>query len=162
MYFCSIVSSRLSGTSCTPIGVEREAQQVGQLQRHVLGGRPVIARQRGNGVQGVEEEVRLQLDLQHFQLRVRQLRFQLRRLQFALAILAVIADGLRDQQDVPVALEVHERARQHVCDEWNVASGVQVTNGSSQTMIARADEGQGDAGDQDAAAAPSSSCCARR
>ena len=45
-------------------GIQREAQQVGQLQRHVLGGQAVIAGQRGDRVQGVEQEVRLELDLQ--------------------------------------------------------------------------------------------------
>src|SRR5580692_1928689 len=91
--------------------IERESEQVGELKRHVLGGRPVVACQRGDRVQGVEEEVRFQLDLQHFQLRQRQLSFKLGRLHFTLAVLGVIVDGLRDEQNVPIALEVHKRAR---------------------------------------------------
>src|SRR5208337_2992215 len=100
--------------------IQREAQQVRQLQGHVLGGEAIVAGQRGDGIQGVEQEVRLKLDLQHLKLCVRELRFQLRRPQFALLILAVVGNRLRNQHDVPVALEVHERARKSVREERNV------------------------------------------
>src|SRR5271157_5321368 len=86
--------------------VQRKAQQVGQLQRHVLGGEAIVARQRGDGIQGVEQEVRLKLDLQYLKLGVRELRFQLGRFQFTFLILAVVRDRLRDQHDVPITLEV--------------------------------------------------------
>src|SRR5271165_5947925 len=58
-------------------GVQRETQQIGELQRHVLGGKSVVARQCRDGVQGVEQEVRLKLDLQHFKLGKGELGFQL-------------------------------------------------------------------------------------
>src|SRR5208337_538151 len=45
-------------------GIQREAQQVRQLQRHVLSGEAVVAGQSGDGIQSVEQEVRLKLDLQ--------------------------------------------------------------------------------------------------
>src|SRR5271165_1039617 len=103
--------------------VQREAQQVRQLQGHVLGGESIVAGQRGDGIQGVEQEVRLKLDLQHLKLRVGELRFQLRRLQLALLILAVVGNRLRDQHDIPVALEVHQDARGHVRQKGNVFLG---------------------------------------
>src|SRR5208283_3621114 len=77
-------------------GVQREAQQVRQLQSHVLGGEAVVTGQSGDGIQGVEQKVRLELDLQHLELGIRELRFQLRRLQFAHTILTVICQRLRD------------------------------------------------------------------
>ena len=97
--------------------VERHAQQVGELQGHVLGGFAVVAGQRGDGVQRVEQEVRLELDLQHFELRVGELRLELRGEQLALLVLAVEGDGLGDEHDVPVARDVHKGARQHVRKE---------------------------------------------
>ena len=99
--------------------VERHAQQVGELERHVLGGFAVVASERGDGVQRVEQEVRLELDLQHFELSVGQLRFELRGKQLALLIFAVERDGLGDQHDVPVARDVHEGAREHVREVGN-------------------------------------------
>src|SRR5208337_3035992 len=100
--------------------VQREAQQVRQLQGHVLGGESVVAGQSGDGIQGIEQEMRLELDLQHLKLGVCELRFQLRRPQLAFLILAVVGDRLRDQHDVPVALEVHESAGKSVREEGNV------------------------------------------
>ena len=61
--------------------VERRAQQVGQLQRHMFGRRAIVPRQRRDGIQRVEQEMRFQLNLKHFELRVGQLSFELRRLQ---------------------------------------------------------------------------------
>ena len=61
MYFCRNSQFRLSVDFVDPDGIERDAQQVGQLQRHMLRRRTVIARQRGDGVQGVEQKVRLEL-----------------------------------------------------------------------------------------------------
>src|SRR5271157_587695 len=86
--------------------VQRKAQQVGQLQRHVLGSETVVTCQRSNRVQCIEQEVRLKLDLQYLKLGVRELRFQLGRFQFTFLILAVVRDRLRDQHDVPITLEV--------------------------------------------------------
>src|SRR5271165_6839925 len=100
--------------------VQREAQQVRQLQGHVLGGKSIVAGQSGDGIQRVEQEMRLKLDLQHLKLRIRELRFQLRRPQFAFLILAVIGNHLCDQHDVPVALEVQQSAGKSVREERNV------------------------------------------
>src|ERR1019366_674934 len=94
--------------------VERQAQQVRQLQSHVFGGGTIVSGQGGDGIQGIEQEVRFQLNLQRLELRISQLGFQLRGLQLALPILAVIPDRLGNQQDIPVALEIHEGAGKSV------------------------------------------------
>src|SRR5271165_3361036 len=49
-------------------GVQREAQQVRQLQSHVLGREAVVPGQGGDGIQGIEQKVRLELDLQYLEL----------------------------------------------------------------------------------------------
>src|SRR5271166_2957372 len=58
-------------------GIQRETQQIGQLQRHVLGSKSVVARQCGDGIQGIKQKVRLKLDLQYLKLGMGQLCFQL-------------------------------------------------------------------------------------
>ena len=75
-YFCRKVEFLLSWNLVHAHAVERQAEQVCQLQGHVFGGGTVIAGQRGYGIQGIEQEVGFELDLQYFQLRVRQLRLQ--------------------------------------------------------------------------------------
>ncbi len=129
-----------------PGGVQRDAQQIGKLQRHVLRGGPVVARQRGNRVQRIEQEVRLKLAFQGFELSVGQLRFQLRGKQFALAILAVVGDGLGDQQHVPVALQIHERARQSVSGKRDVRLCRPGDQRLQQNYDGCAEQGQADTG----------------
>ena len=73
----------------------------------------------------------------------------LRGQQFALAILAVVGDGLGDQHDVPVALQIHER-RETACEREYATCGssVQVTSGSSSTTMAAPRKVMADTGDQ--------------
>src|ERR1039458_182113 len=52
--------------------VERQAQQVRQLQCHVFGGGTIVSGQGGDVIQCIEKEVRFELNLQHLELRVRQ------------------------------------------------------------------------------------------
>ncbi len=67
------------------------------MQRHVLGRLAIVAGKRGDGVERIEEEMRLELDLQYFELGARQLSLELRRDQLTLLVLSVEGDGLRDQ-----------------------------------------------------------------
>ena len=60
--------------------VQRHAQQVAEPVHHPVGGVDVGPHQAGDGVQGVEEEVRMQLSLQRLQLRLDQPHLELRRI----------------------------------------------------------------------------------
>ena len=57
---------------------QREAQQVAEPRQHRVGGVDVAVHQRRDGVQRVEQEMRLQLPLQRLQLRLDQPRLELR------------------------------------------------------------------------------------
>src|SRR5690242_15486646 len=63
-------------------------------------------------MKSIEQKVRMQLHLERFQLRLDQLRSQLRSLQLALAITVVVIERVADQNDYPIdqqtAIEVVE------------------------------------------------------
>ena len=80
----------MSVTTCVPTLVERQAQQVAQPRQHGVGGLDVAVHQRRDGVERVEQEVRVQLALQRLQLRFGEPRLELRRRDGALLRLAVI------------------------------------------------------------------------
>ena len=75
--------------------VERQAQEVAEPRDHLVGRVRVGVDERGDGVQGVEEEVRVELHLQSLQLR-------LRGAQLALAVALVVVGGVADDDDDPV------------------------------------------------------------
>ena len=61
-----------------PCALERESQQVTQSTDHAIGGFDLaLLHERRDGVQRVEQEVRLQLHAQHLELRLREPRFEL-------------------------------------------------------------------------------------
>ena len=66
-------------------GVQRFAQQMTQAADHPLGGGRLLVHQLRNGVERVEQEMRLQLHAQHLQPRLREQRFELRGPQLPLA-----------------------------------------------------------------------------
>ena len=66
-------------TSCSPEALERQAQQVAEPHQRAIGGVDVLVHQRGDRVQRVEEEMRMQLLLERLQLRLDEPRFELRR-----------------------------------------------------------------------------------
>ena len=59
-------------------GAQRQAQQIAELREHHVGGFHVFIHHRRNRVQRIEEEMRLELEAQIFELRFGELRFQLR------------------------------------------------------------------------------------
>ena len=59
--------------------LERQAQQVAQAHQRAIGGLDVAVHQRRDGVERVEEEVRVELLLERLQLRFDQPRLELRR-----------------------------------------------------------------------------------
>jgi hypothetical protein len=61
--------------------LERQAQQLAQARQHPVRLVDVLVHQRRDGVQGVEEEVRLELPLQRLGLGLDQARLELRRLE---------------------------------------------------------------------------------
>jgi hypothetical protein len=58
--------------------LERLAQETAQVLDHSLSGDRIVIDERGDGVEAVEEEVRIQLHAQHLQLRSRRLVAQQR------------------------------------------------------------------------------------
>ena len=70
--------------------VERGPQQVAEPGDHAVGQLHILMDQRRNGVERVEQEMRMQLHLQDLQLCLGQFRLQLRRDQFALHVRAIL------------------------------------------------------------------------
>jgi hypothetical protein len=96
----------------------------------------LIAHESGDAVQGVEEKMRVELHLERLELRLRELRFELRGAHLALAIAFVVADGVaraerrRIDEQVNVKLahqapdeHLPERARIRVCSERREMNG---------------------------------------
>ena len=79
--------------------VQRHPQQLGQLRHHLVGGLRVAMDQRRDRMQGVEQEMRMQLHPQDLELGLRQLRFELRRPQLTIAEAAIVHPRLIDRQD---------------------------------------------------------------
>ena len=88
--------------------VQRHAQQIAQLVDHDVGRIHVRANQAGDGVQGVEEEMRVQLPLQRLQLRLDQPRLEPRRVERTLLGLAPVDQrvGQADQEEIRHQLPV--------------------------------------------------------
>ena len=84
---------------------QRHAEQVAQLRQHLVGGVGVAVDQRRDRVQRVEQEVRVELPFQHFELRLRQPRLELRGAQLALREAAVVAPRFVHADENPVRQE---------------------------------------------------------
>jgi hypothetical protein len=69
-YRCRKVELRLQRHFLRADVVERHAQQVAQRRDHRISATDILVHQRRDRVQGVEEEVRLELHAQHLQLRL--------------------------------------------------------------------------------------------
>src|SRR4051794_17986990 len=79
--------------------IEREPQQPSQPGDHLVGGFRIGVHQLGDGVQGVEEEMRLQLHFEHLQVGPDQPRLQLRGVQMTGAVERTVADGPAQTDD---------------------------------------------------------------
>src|SRR5207302_7673442 len=90
--------------------VEAAAQELAQAGQHAVGQLDVPVHQGGDGLQGVEQEVRVQLGLEHLQLGLRQLGLELEGAQLALAELAVVEQAVGDAQDEPVDEDVEDQS----------------------------------------------------
>src|SRR5947199_3061482 len=91
--------------------IERVAQQLAETGQH--GDRFIVAfhaNESADGVERVEEEVRLDLQLQRVQARVGERRLELRRLQRALAIALVKVEGDGPAEDHAVEEELEREA----------------------------------------------------
>ena len=60
-------------------GLERASQQLGELCQHQFGGVRIVPHQPRDGIQRVEQEVRMQLHLEGFDLGTGELHFELGR-----------------------------------------------------------------------------------
>ena len=74
-------------------GLERASQQLGELCQHQFGGVRIVPHQPRDGIQRVEEEVRMQLHLEGFDLGAGELHFELGRAKLPRLCLTV---GLHD------------------------------------------------------------------
>src|SRR5215510_7211476 len=82
--------------------LECQSQEVAETRNHLAGGFSVSAQQRGDGMQGIEEKVRMNLHLQRFQLRLHQLSAKLRSFELVFAVTVVVIECVAHQQDEPV------------------------------------------------------------
>ena len=82
--------------------LQERAQQFAQAQQHVFRRQRVLVQQGDDGVQRVEQEMRLQLRLQHLQARLRQFGGQSGRLQFAPCLLGLEVQQLLHGEQGPV------------------------------------------------------------
>src|SRR2546423_1832996 len=93
--------------------LQREPQQVAQARDQAVGLLDIPVHERRDGMQSVEQEMRVKLHLEHLQLRLRQPRFQLRCQQLSLAILAIVVESMLDAEDHPVG----QKAQMELDDE---------------------------------------------
>src|ERR671939_594625 len=74
--------------------LQRQAQEVAEARDHRAGRLSVLVEQGRDGVERVEEEVRVELHLQSLKLRLRELCLKLRGAQLALAVAPVVTEDL--------------------------------------------------------------------
>ena len=88
-----------------PEAFERQPQQVAQTHQRAIGRLDVAMHQGGNGMQGVEEKMGMELLLERLELRLHQPRLELRGAKATLARLSVIEERIvqRNGRRVPVA-----------------------------------------------------------
>ena len=79
--------------------VERHPEQVAQPHQHAVGGVHVPVHERRDAVQGVEEEVRVELSLQRLQLRFGKPRLELRGAEGAVLRLAEVRGRVAERDD---------------------------------------------------------------
>src|SRR5215204_1094062 len=89
--------------------LQGETEEVAQSSDHAVGRVRVAVQEGGDGVERVEEEVRMELHLEGFELRLRELRLEPRRAQLALAEASVVAEDLIEQKQQPVDAVVLRR-----------------------------------------------------
>src|ERR1043166_4984710 len=82
--------------------LECQAQEVAETRDHLAGGLCVPVQQGRDRMQRIKKEVRMNLHLQRFQLRLHELSAKLRSLQLVLAEAVVVVEGVAHQQDEPV------------------------------------------------------------
>ena len=85
--------------------LQRESQQMSQPRDQAVGVVGVIVRQLGDGVKSIEQEMRLQLHLEHLQLGAGQLGFELGGLHLALPVEQGISRRGGDGDDAEVGQE---------------------------------------------------------
>ena len=81
---------------------QADAQKFAQARYDSIGVIGIFMNQSGDGVQRVEQKVRVELHAQHLQTRAHQLGGQRRGLQFALATSLIITPTLMGQHDRPI------------------------------------------------------------
>src|SRR5687767_981921 len=81
---------------------ESQAQEVAEACNHFASAFRVFAQQCGDRMKCVEQEMRLHLHLQSFELRLDELRAKLRRFEFSFAVTVVVVEGVAHQQYQPV------------------------------------------------------------
>ena len=81
---------------------ERQSEEVAEPRDHLARAFSVFAQQSRNGMQRVEEKMRMNLHFQGFQLRLHELRAKLRSFQLTFAITVVVVERVAHQQDEPV------------------------------------------------------------
>src|SRR5262249_1879773 len=86
--------------------LERQPEQVAQPCYHTVGGLRVLVNQRGDGVQGVEEKMRMELHRQRLELSLRKLRGELRGAQLSFSIPRIIKIALSGGNDDPVSRQI--------------------------------------------------------
>ncbi len=93
--------------------LEGHAQQVAQRGDHRIRAAHVLVHQRRDGVQGVEEEVRLELHAQHVELRLREPRLELGCAERAVFRDAVVDDRVVHGDERAEHDRVDDRPREH-------------------------------------------------
>ena len=95
---------------CTRV-FEGGAQQFAEAGDHPIGQIEVFLHEGRDGVERIEQEVRVELHFEHLQLRLSQPGFELGGAALAVAKLAVIVEGVDDNNDAPVDPDVQHGVR---------------------------------------------------
>src|SRR3984885_4872470 len=81
--------------------IEGEAQEIAEARNHAVRCLHITIHERGDSVQRVEQEMRLQLHLEHFELRHRQFGFELAGAQLAYTVAAIVFDAMANGEQGP-------------------------------------------------------------
>src|SRR5581483_4690242 len=93
------------------LAIEREAEKLAEARQHRVRRLDIAVHQRGDRIERIEEEVRLELHPQRLQLRARQLARQLSAAQLAIAALHVEVERQPGEENHPVRRQARLKIR---------------------------------------------------
>src|SRR5687768_4186537 len=108
----------------------------------------VLLHQDRDGVESVEKKMRMELHLERVELCMGQLRFKLRSADFALAILAIVIEALRQADKRPVSQKLEVKTADELISESckeRLFARIHANHGSYRDIDSKQEKGYDDA-----------------